>query len=164
LQAMLMVSSIAAASWAQFAPYLLAMGAAAILCGIIAFARVQDVQPTTDQSRFSIRQPLIFAALLTVISGLSAFIQHEWGQTSAWIASALAAMVDVHVAVATIASQSLPSEATVAIPLLICLTINAFAKAVIAWVSAGRSRFAMDLSVYLALIAAAPWGVWWLMK
>jgi uncharacterized membrane protein (DUF4010 family) len=164
LQAMLMVSSIATASWAQFAPYLLAMGVMAGVCGMIAMARMRDVQPSANQSRFSVRQPLIFAALLTLMSGLSAFIQHEWGQALAWVASGLAAMVDVHVAIATIASQSLPSDAAVTIPSLICLTINAFAKAVIAWVSAGRSRFAMDVSVYLALIAAAPWAVWWLMK
>jgi uncharacterized membrane protein (DUF4010 family) len=164
LQAMLMVSSIAKASWVQFAPYLLAMAAMAMVCGMIAFARVQDVQPSADQSQFSIRQPLIFAMLLTVISGLSAFIQHEWGQTTAWIASGLAAMVDVHVAIATLATQSLLSDTAVTIPLLICMTINSLTKAVIAWLSAGHSRFAIDVSVYLALIAAAPWGVWWLVK
>jgi uncharacterized membrane protein (DUF4010 family) len=162
LQAMLMVSSIATTTWASFAPYLLAMAAMAIVCGIVAFARVQDIHSSADESRFSIKQPLIFAGLLTLISALSAFIQHEWGQTTAWIVSGLAAFVDVHVAIASLASQSSRADADVTIPLLICLTINAFSKAVISWMAAGRSRFTMDISLYLALITGAPWCIWWL--
>lgn len=160
LQAMLMVSSITAASWALFAPYLLSLAAAAVVGGVIAFTRVNDVQTTSHESRFSMRQSLVFAALLTAISGVSAFIQHEWGQMAAWIASGLAAMVDVHVAIASIASQPVQTEASVTIPLLICLTINAAIKAVIAWVSAGASRFATEVSLYLVLMACAPWCVW----
>jgi uncharacterized membrane protein (DUF4010 family) len=160
VQAMLMVGSMAAALWAQFAPYLLAMAGMAVLCGSIAFVRVPDVQPVADPSRFSLRQVLIFAALLTAISAVSAFVLHEWGQTAAWMATGLAAMVDVHVAIATIASQAPQAEAGVTILLLICLTINAMVKTVIAWVSAGPSRFAVEVSAYLALIALAPWVVW----
>jgi uncharacterized membrane protein (DUF4010 family) len=160
LQAMLMISSITAASWVLYAPYLLSLSAAAVVCGVIAFTRINDVQVTSHESRFSMRQSLVFAALLTAISGVSAFIQHEWGQMAAWIASGLAAMVDVHVAIASIASQPVQTEASVTIPLLICLTINAGIKAVIAWVSAGASRFATEVSLYLVLMACAPWCVW----
>jgi uncharacterized membrane protein (DUF4010 family) len=136
------------------------MAGMAVLCGSVAFVRVPEVQPVADPRRFNLRHVLIFAALLTAISAVSAFVLHEWGQTAAWIATGLAAMVDVHVAIATIASQSPQAEASVTIPLLICLTINAMVKTVIVWVSAGPSRFAVEVSVYLVLIALAPWAVW----
>lgn len=158
-QAIAIVAAAAPARLTQLAPYLLVMAATAGVCGAIAFRRIQDTEGKPEHRAFSLWQAFVFAVLLTSVTGLSLWIQREWGDVAAWVAAMFAAMVDVHVALAALLVQPSASNDSLALPLLICLAINAAMKVVASFAAAGRSRYSFEVFACALAILAVPWGL-----
>jgi uncharacterized membrane protein (DUF4010 family) len=156
----LIAISVSPANLVAFLPFLLAMAVTAAVCGAIAFRRAEDTHGEPERRAFSLRQAFVFALLLTTVSGISAWIQRQWGELAASVTIALAALVDVHVAIAALVTRQPPESAVLVLPLLACLTINAAVKTFVTIASAGASRFAIEVVASLVAIHAVPWLVY----
>lgn len=163
-QAGFVIFAIAPSALPLLAPYLIAMIAAAGVAGAIAFRRIEAVGTVPQGARpFSLKQSFIFAGLLTAVTAITIWLQREWGASAALVASALAALIDVHVSIASILTASLGNrmdDDALILPFLICLTVNALTKAVVSVSIAGRSAYSASILGALGFLAAAPWVVW----
>ncbi len=157
VQAMVIVLATSPARFASLVPYLATMIVAAAVCGGLAFRRIENVQTKSEDRAFSLWQAFLFAVLLTSVSGLSLWANRQWGEAAGWAAAMFAATVDVHVAIASLISQANTTNDSLVVPLLLCLLVNAFAKTVATFASAGLSRYSVEVGVCLAIIAGAPW-------
>jgi uncharacterized membrane protein (DUF4010 family) len=157
IQAMLIVVASTPTMLPSLFPYLLSMVVAAAVCGAIAFRRIDETEHEPERRAFNLWHAFVFAVLLTSVSGLSAWIQREWGELAAWGAIVLAAMVDVHVAIAALVSQGTSASVSLVQWLLICLTINAAMKAITTFIAAGASRFTLQAIACLIAIVVVPW-------
>ncbi len=160
IQAVLVVTAISPLRVSLWLPYLATMGITAAVCGTIAFRRIRETESTQNSKAFSLWQACVFATLLTAVMALSTLAQKTWGEPALWLTAAFAAIVDVHVAIASLASQSASDEHASALALLVCLSINAIVKIVATFVAAGRSRFSIEVTLSMMVIALAPWLLW----
>ncbi len=167
VQAAVLTATVAPRFLPVVAPYLVAMGATALVAGALAFRKISDTL-ALDVSRraFSLQQAALFALLLTTAGAMVAVAQRTWGETAAQVSIALSALVDVHVALfalLTTAGVSNVSSNEITSTLLVCLTLNALMKLVVSVVAARRSYYSAQITAVLAAIACAPWMVHWLL-
>jgi uncharacterized membrane protein (DUF4010 family) len=166
VQALTIVAAFAPKELVSVAPYLASMIFAAAIAGGIAFRRnVESVEEKLPAHAFSLKQAFSFALLLTAVSAATVWLQREWGDAAAIGSVLLSAIVDVHVAIASLLNVS--AEKSVALSpalLLLCLTINTIAKAVVTVFISGRSRYTIEVISALSFIAVAPWATWWFMR
>lgn len=164
LQAIFITATIAPSILAQWWPYLLSMATAALGCGIFFYRQITECEAQPKVRLFRLAYAVYFAALFGLVTAGCEFARTHWGEHARWAAAALSSIVDVHVAVASLASVEKSTAAQAAtpllVPLLICLSINASMKAIVALIAAGKSRFSAEISASLLLISATPWCLW----
>jgi uncharacterized membrane protein (DUF4010 family) len=143
------------------------LGAGAVAAGASALLSLRTPSGPARAARpsgraFSLRQALVFAALLSAVTAAVSFATTRYGRSAADIGAALAGLVDVHAAAASIfalaAGGKLPSS-DILPPLLIAFTTNTISKFVAAWGTGGR-RYALRVGAGLLVLAAAVWAPW----
>ena len=148
-------------------PVFLAGGVAAL--GGAAFATLRpsvgDPSPPLLERVFDLWRSLAFAGVLTGVTALAAFAGDRLGTSAAVGAAALAGLVDVHAATASVAtlvqSERIPAAAG-ALPVLLAFTTNTASKLVAAWAGGGL-RFAAKVLPGTLVLLGAVWGSWsWL--
>jgi uncharacterized membrane protein (DUF4010 family) len=144
-------------------PELLAAGAVMLVGGLVGVHRGDDddvPMPTAQSRMFSFRQALVFAALITGVLFLSAALGAWWGPRGAIIAAIVAALAELHAAVATIGNlfRGGRLDADQARWALVGLLAAAWvSKSIVAWTSGGRSyglRVCLGLGAATAAAAA----------
>jgi uncharacterized membrane protein (DUF4010 family) len=162
LQALFITATIAPQLLTIWAPYLGAMFITALACGAVFFRRIQESEVQIGLRVFSLAHAATFALLFSAVVALCTFIRTHWGEQALWAAASLSSIVDVHVAISSLATfdAALTNSRSTVIALLICLTINATVKGITTLASAGASRFAAEVITCLLMIAAVPWVVW----
>jgi uncharacterized membrane protein (DUF4010 family) len=165
VQALTIVAAFAPEQLASVAPYLLSMIFAAVIAGGTAFRRHSEaVEEKLPEHAFSLKQAFLFALLLTAISAATVWLQREWGEAAAIGSVLLSAVVDVHIAIASLLNASAEKNVAFSPPiLLLCLTINTVSKAAVTTFIAGRTRYAFEVVAALSFIALVPWVTWWFM-
>lgn len=145
-------------------PELVAAGVVLLVGGVLGLGLAGDgaVPPPTAESRmFRFRHALAFALLITAVLFVSAALAHWWGPRGAVLAAMLAALAELHAAVATVGNLfnsgviDIEHARAAMIGLLAASWIG---KTVVAWVSGGR-RYGMRVSIGLALMVAAAAAV-----
>lgn len=145
-------------------PALLA-GMSAGLAVAVALARKPveaDAADVRSGQVFSIRQAVIFAALLAVLTGTITLATDRYGMAAAEIGAALAATVEMQAAVGSLfslAAGGRTDAAGIMLPLLIALSTNAACKGLIA-LAAGGSAYGLRTCFGLACSLVAMWAVW----
>lgn len=147
-------------------PALLAAGITAVVYGAaFSYRATRDKEPAeAPRGRaFELRTALIFAAAVTAVTFISAFLSSRYGSGGGVAGIAVAGFADAHSAAASAANlaatRALPLT-TGALAVLIAFATNSVTKVVLAWVMGGPV-FAMRVTpgVGLMLIAAAG-GAW----
>jgi len=137
-------------------PALLAFGAVLALGGALGMRGGFGVEPapTQDSRMFRFSHALYFAAFMAGVLVVSALLRPVFGDAGALATAFLAALVEVHAAVASIgqlAAQGLMPIDTAHHALLGALAASVLARGAVAWVSGGA---AYGLRVSLGLAAA----------
>jgi len=138
-------------------PQLLAFGAVlaiAAALGLRANGSDPEAEVPTAQSRmFNLRHALVFAGLIAGVLLLSAFLQARFGNAGAMVTTALAALVELHAAMASLAqlagSGSLEPQAA-RWALQGALLASVLARTVVAF-TAGGSGFGLRVGAALVL-------------
>ena len=108
---------------------------------------------------FELRIALIFAAAVTAVTFIAAFLSHRFGSSGALVGIALAGFADAHSTAASAANLAVTGALpmpTAALAVLLAFATNSVTKAVTHWVTGGRA-FALRVipGVVLMLVAAA---------
>jgi uncharacterized membrane protein (DUF4010 family) len=144
------------------------LGSGAIVAGGTAFLSLHG-QPTVahaDPPRghaFSISAALVFAVLLSAVTAAVSLVTARYGRPAADLGAAIAGVVDVHAAAASVfslAAGGAISSADVLFPLLLAFTANTVSKLVAAW-AAGGTPYAIRVAAGLLALVAAVWAPWW---
>ncbi len=125
--------------------------------------RVLRESATPDDSAgrraFSLTQATAFALTVSVVTLIVAFVNARMGAGGVLIAVGLGGVVDTHAAAASVgslvASGKLAASGAAA-PILVALSTNTLAKAVIAFLAGGR-RFALRVLPALFVLVAIGW-------
>lgn len=126
-------------------PQLLAFGAVLALAVLLGLRSdgvdAEAAMPTATSRMFSLSHALIFAALIATVLWLSAFLQERFGSTGVLLTSAMAALVELHAAMASIAQ--LGAGGALAEPLAqwalqAVLLSSVLARGVVAFTTGGR--------------------------
>jgi uncharacterized membrane protein (DUF4010 family) len=142
----------------------LAAAAAVLLAGGLLGMRGSGdgpMAPTADQPMFRMRQALAFVAIIAAVLMLSAAMNAWLGPHGALLAAVVAAMAELHAAVATVGQlfqQGVLDHAQARWGLFGLLAASGLAKSVVAMVSGGRAyglRVAIGLLATLLAVAAA---------
>ena len=145
-------------------PELLAAGLVLGIGGLVGLHRGDDddvPMPTSQSRMFSFRQALVFAALITGVLFLSAALGAWWGPRGSIVAATLAALAELHAAVATVGNLfgGGKLDAEQARWALVGLLAAAWgSKSIVAWTSGGRAfglRVCLGLGAATAAAAAA---------
>ncbi|MFN0095223.1 MAG: MgtC/SapB family protein [Dehalococcoidia bacterium] len=141
---------------------LAAGGAAALIAGAIAGARVSSVRAEEAAGRrpFEIKDALVFAALVTGVSLASGWIHDVAGPGALTLSAAVAGLADTHAAAAAVAALVASGEVPAGealLPIVAGLTSNTASKAVIAYVTGGP-RFAVVVWLGLGAVLGATWA------
>jgi len=115
---------------------------------------------------FGVRQSLGFAALLSGVTAVVAWLSDHAPSEARDLGVALAGFADVHAASAAAFALSAshkiqPAEA--ALPMLLAMTTNCLSKVTGAWVSGGP-RFGLRIATALLAMMTAAWGAWFLTR
>jgi uncharacterized membrane protein (DUF4010 family) len=145
-----------------------ALGCALLATLVIAAYRLHAAQRSAPRrSRtgraFSIRQALLFAAILSAATALVAYAHAYLGPAAARLGAMLAALVDVHAAASSIVSLAgsgaLPPP-ELRLTFLLALSANTGSKLVAAALSGGRPYFKLVAPGLLLILLAAWLPVW----
>lgn len=151
------------------APQLLAAGVVLAIGGLLGLrgGKSTAVPPTSETRMFRIGQVLLFAVLITAVLFVSAVLNAWLGPRGALIAPMLAALAELHAAVATIGQlfhqHKLDAEQA-RWSLLGILAMSVLAKSIVAGASGGRAfgvRVATGLLAMLLATFAALWLAPW---
>lgn len=141
-------------------PQLLAFGAVlaiAVLLGLRANGSEPEAElPTAASRMFRLGHALVFALLIAGVLLLSAFLQERFGQAGALLTSAIAALIELHAAMASIAQlggSGALDESLAEWALQAVLLSSVLARSVVAFTAGGRPY---GIKVGGALVAA--WG------
>ncbi len=153
--------TLAPAQLGNLAPSLLS----ALLCAIVVAWLALRGQHTQGQyappqgHAFSLRQAVVFALLLSGATAAVAFAHNYFGATAVLLGTALAGLVDVHAAAASLLSlvnsASMPPQQTL-LALLLAISSNTGSK-ILAASLAGGSGFAWRMASGLLLVLLAAW-------
>ncbi len=154
------VLAVAPALLVELWPELTAAGAVLLAGGLLGLRTGEDSAlpaPTSETRMFRFRHALLFAAIITVVLFVSAALNAWLGPRGAIAAAVLAALAELHAAVATVgnlfAAGSLDG-AQARWALVGMLAASWVAKTVVAWTSGGRA-FGLRVSIGLGLAVAA---------
>jgi uncharacterized membrane protein (DUF4010 family) len=114
---------------------------------------------------FSIRQAVLFAAILSGATGLVAYAHAYLGPAAAMAGAMLAALVDVHAAASSILSLGASgalAPAALLLPFLLALSSATASKLTVAAIGGGRPFLAAVAPGLLAILLAA-WLPYWLL-
>jgi len=144
-------------------PELAAAGAVLLVGGLLGLRREGgSTPPPTAQTRmFRFRHALVFAAIIILVLFISAALNAWIGPRGAMAGATLAALAEVHAAVATVGKLSVTGafdDAQARWAMLALLLASALAKSVVAFASGGRgygSRVAVGLGAMVAAAALA---------
>jgi uncharacterized membrane protein (DUF4010 family) len=145
-------------------PPLFAAGVIAIAYGsAFSYRAAQAKKPAElpPGRAFELRFALIFAAAVTAVTLVAAFLSHRFGSSGGLAGIALAGFADAHSTAASAASLAVTGALpmpTAALAVLLAFATNSVTKAVMAWVTGGRA-FALLVIPGVALMLAAAAGV-----
>ena len=145
-------------------PALIGAGVAAVVYGA-AFsyhaARARKPAAAPKGRAFELRTPLIFAAAITLISFVAAFLTSRYGSSGGVLSIALAGFADTHSAAASAANLARTGSLSIgagALAVLIAFATNTMTKAVVAWISGGPAFALRVIPGVLLMLAAAGAG------
>lgn len=126
----------------------------------IRLAKAADGVERVERRPFSLRDALLFAAMVTAVGAAGAWVHDVAGEGALTLSAGIAGVADAHAAAAAVATlvargELQPGEAT--LPILAALTANTTSKAVIAWFAGGRP-FAFTVWAGLGLVTLATWS------
>jgi uncharacterized membrane protein (DUF4010 family) len=145
---------------------LAAAAAVVFVGGLLGLRRARETQaamPTADSRMFRFRHALGFALIVTAVLFLSAALNQWLGARGAMTAAIIAALAELHAAVATIANLvtgGVLDLAQARRALLGLLAASALAKSIVAFASGGRAyglRVALGLVAMVAAAVAVEW-------
>lgn len=146
-----------------FAIPLIFSGTASLLYGgafmLWALHHEADEQEAPGRA-FSIRDALIFAAILATVLLASAALQDWFGELGVIVAAAAAGFADTHsaaISVAALVAEGRLEPRAATIPILAAITTNTVTKMIFA-ISTGGRTFALRVIPGLLLLAGAAWG------
>lgn len=143
---------------------LAAAGAVLLAGGLLGLSRADGVAPPpTAQSRmFRFSHALGFAALITGVLFVSAALNSWLGPRGAMAAAVIAALAELHAAVATLGNlyaREVLDPAQARWGLVALLAASTLAKSVVAWTAGGRAYGLRVMLGLLAMLAAAAASV-----
>ena len=145
-------------------PALIGAGVAAVVYGA-AFsyhaARARKPAEAPKGRAFELRTPLIFAAAITLISFIAAFLTSRYGSSGGVLGIALAGFGDAHSAAASAANLARTGSLSIgagALAVLIAFATNTMTKAVVAWVSGGPAFALRVIPGVMLMLATAGAG------
>lgn len=144
------------------------------LCGIaaVAYALILLIRasktPITQEPipgrAFDVKLAIFFAATVSGILFLCAFLNRTYGNRGLLFGAALSGLADTHataISIASLVSAGRLTPQSAVLPIVVGFSTNTLTKAVVA-LTVGSPRFAMQLLPGLiALVIAAFLGVWW---
>jgi uncharacterized membrane protein (DUF4010 family) len=145
---------------------LVAAGAVMLAGGLLGLHRGEEdaiPAPTAQTRMFRFSHALTFAAIITVVLFASAALNDWLGPRGAMVAATLAALAEVHAAVATVGNlfRSGVFDAEQARWGLVGLLAASWvAKSVVAWTSGGRAyglRVMLGLGAAVVAASVVPW-------
>jgi uncharacterized membrane protein (DUF4010 family) len=147
-------------------PLLLSGAAAAgyALLFLIRTAKTPIAHEPTPGRAFDLKFAVLFAATISVILFLCAFLNQTYGNRGLYLGAALAGLADAHATAISMASLvsagQLTSHAAV-LPILLGFSTNTLTKIVVAF-AVGGARFGLRiLPALIALVLGAFLGLWW---
>lgn len=160
--------TVAPSQLASLSPSIFSALLCACLMAGISMLGIRDhgnyVQP--EGHAFSLREALVFAFILTTATALVALANDHFGSAAVQLSAALAGLVDVHAAAASLLTLSLgtnseESGASAAqvdylLAILVATSTNTVSKIVAASISGGK-QFAIRTGAGLLCILAAAW-------
>ena len=112
---------------------------------------------------FSVKNALILAGVIMVVSLLSAWLQHAYGSTGALIAAVAVALAEIHASAASIAQLTASGDLSLdsaRLGIVAALAASAIAKTVVAFAT-GRARYGRLIALgQLAMTAGAGVTIW----
>lgn len=142
-------------------PQLLAFGAVLALAVLLGLrgdgVDPEAAMPTAASRMFRLSHALVFAALIAGVLLLSAFLQERFGSAGALLTSAIAALIELHAAMASIAQlggSGALSDAMGEWALQAVLLSSVLARAAVAFTAGGRA-YGLRVGGVLALAWAA---------
>lgn len=146
-------------------PQLLAFGVVLLMGGALGLRGGSDAQPApTQESRmFRFSHALYFAGFMAGVLLLSSLLRAQFGEAGALATAFLAAIAEVHAAVASIGQlvgQGLMTVPTAREAILAVLGASVIARGAVAWVSGGAAyglRVSAGLVIAWIAAAAALW-------
>lgn len=144
-------------------PELAAAGAVMLAGGLLGLHRADDddvPSPTAQSRMFRFRHALLFAAIITAVLFASAALNAWLGPRGAITAAVLAALAELHAAVATVGNlftSGVLTDEDARWTLLGLLAASWIAKTVVAWISGGRGyglRVGAGLGAAVAAVLA----------
>jgi uncharacterized membrane protein (DUF4010 family) len=145
-------------------PALIGAGVAAVVYGAAFSYRAARARKPAEAPKgraFELRTPLIFAAAITLISFIAAFLTSRYGSSGGVLGIALAGFADTHAAAASAANLASTGSLSIgagALAVLIAFATNTMTKAVVAWVSGGPAFALRVIPGVMLMLAAAGAG------
>ena len=145
-------------------PLILSGAAAAGYAALFAWRVVRTpAEKEMEQGRaFDLRVALILAATVSLVLVVAGALNEALGRTGVVLSTAVAGFADSQsaaISAATLANEGHVSTSTAVVAVLAALTTNTVSKAAVA-VTIGKRRFAAQVLPGLALILAAAWAGW----
>jgi len=177
IQAAMMLVALAPTLALRLAPLLLAGAATALALGLLqmrrgrlaAAASAKDkgrvaavappLAPAAEGGALRVREALLVAALLTLVTLLVDAAGRRFGAAGALASAALSGLGDAHAGVAALAAlagQQRLDDATAAVGVLLTITSNSVTRTVTAALTGGR-RYALRVGTSLLAASAAAW-------
>jgi len=165
VQMVLVVGTTAPSALVEVGPSMVIAGIMAaaygLAFGLRAWRHAGDVHEPAGRA-FEPRSAILFALTVGVILLASAWLNDIFGEAGVTISAVVAGFADTHAAAISVASLvasgKLGAENAV-VPILAAFTSNSVTKAVLAWVTGGRS-FALAIWPGLLLVLFGAWLGW----
>ena len=146
---------------------LLLSGIAAVAYALIFLIRASKTpithEPTPGRA-FDLKLAVAFAATVSGILFLCAFLNRTYGNRGLLLGAALSGLADTHataISIASLVSAGRLTPRAAILPIVVGFSANTLTKAAVAF-AVGSTRFALQLLPGLiVLVLAAFLGVWW---
>jgi uncharacterized membrane protein (DUF4010 family) len=142
-------------------------GIAAVAYAAILLIRASKTPVTheaTPGRAFDLKLAVSFAATVSGILFVCAFLNRTYGNRGLVLGAALSGLADTHataISIASLVSAGRLTPQAAVVPIVVGFSANTLTKAVVAF-TVGSTRFALQLLPgFIALILAAFLGVWW---